>query len=140
MNFWIIVGIIIVSIIVVRKNLAELTKRKQKKLEKICTKIDHDWDGCKCFRCGKVRDEQHDWEGCICNRCGKDRHDWGDCECKRCGKVHDWIGCKCIRCGQEHHDWGEGGAHYHDVAGGHGGCTIYYYCNKCGAMKSEDTM
>ena len=31
----------------------------------------HKWDGCKCSRCGKVRDEQHDWIGCKCSRCGK---------------------------------------------------------------------
>ncbi|NLI52885.1 MAG: hypothetical protein GX417_01015 [Clostridiales bacterium] len=77
----------------------------------------HKWDGCKCKRCGKVRDEQHDWEGCKCKRCGKTRdegHDWDLCKgkCKRCGKAcdeqHDWDGCKCKRCGKvrdEQHDW-----------------------------------
>ncbi len=22
----------------------------------------HNWNGCRCERCGKTRDEQHDWE------------------------------------------------------------------------------
>ncbi|WP_222424137.1 hypothetical protein, partial [Desulfamplus magnetovallimortis] len=42
----------------------------------------HDWDGCKCRRCGRcgeIRDEQHDWDGCKCRRCGEirdEQHDW----------------------------------------------------------------
>lgn len=50
----------------------------------------HKWDGCKCLRCGKKRDEQHDWNGCKCRRCEKGRdeqHDWDGCECRRCGKL-----------------------------------------------------
>ena len=48
----------------------------------------HKWDGCKCTRCGKVRDEQHNWSGCKCTVCGKTRdeqHDWDLCKgnCKR---------------------------------------------------------
>ena len=49
----------------------------------------HKWDGCKCERCGKLRDEQHDWEGCKCKRCGKirdEQHDWNGRKCKGCGK------------------------------------------------------
>ena len=30
----------------------------------------HKWDGCKCTKCGKTRDEQHDWENGRCNICG----------------------------------------------------------------------
>jgi len=69
----------------------------------------HQWNGCKCERCGEIRDEQHDWNGCKCKRCGKTRdeqHDWDLCKgkCKRCGKTqpkqHDWDGCKCKRCGE----------------------------------------
>lgn len=36
----------------------------------------HKWDGCKCSRCGKVRDEQHAWIGCKCSRCGKEDQVW----------------------------------------------------------------
>ena len=25
-------------------------------------RLEHDWNGCICKRCGKTRDEQHDWE------------------------------------------------------------------------------
>jgi hypothetical protein len=69
----------------------------------------HKWDGCKCDKCGKTRDEQHDWDLCKgkCKRCGKpckEQHEWSGCKCTRCGKVrdeqHDWIGCKCEKCGK----------------------------------------
>lgn len=31
----------------------------------------HEWNGCKCMKCGKVRDAGHSWNGCICKTCGK---------------------------------------------------------------------
>ena len=31
----------------------------------------HKWDGCKCEKCGKVRDVGHSWNGCVCEACGK---------------------------------------------------------------------
>ena len=92
----------------------------------------HKWNGCKCTKCGKVRDEQHNWDSCICKKCGKVRneqhvwdayngkcikcgetcnsHIWDGCKCKRCGKIrneqHDWDGCKCKRCGRScNHLW-----------------------------------
>ena len=77
---------------------------------KLCGKAHvHDWDGCKCKRCGTVRNEGHEWDGCKCKRCGETRdeqHEWAGCSCNRCGaeKAHDWDGCKCKRCGKEH-DW-----------------------------------
>ena len=50
----------------------------------------HQWNGCKCERYGKTRDEQHDWEGCKCKRCGQvrdEQHDLGaDSICNRCWK------------------------------------------------------
>ena len=56
----------------------------------------HKWNGCKCKRCGKTRNEGHDWtnlNNCIkkCTRCGEQRetHDWDGCTCKKCGKVQD---------------------------------------------------
>jgi hypothetical protein len=77
----------------------------------------HKWNGCKCTKCGKTRDEGHDWDGCKCKICGKTR-DAGrsrkSCQdrCLRCGKTqagqHTWDGCKCKKCGKtrdEGHDW-----------------------------------
>jgi len=23
--------------------------------------FNHKWDGCKCLKCGKIRDKEHDW-------------------------------------------------------------------------------
>lgn len=71
----------------------------------------HKWDGCKCAKCGKTRNEGHDWDLCkgLCKRCGatqSKQHDWDLCKglCKRCGATqfeqHDWDGCKCTRCGK----------------------------------------
>ena len=34
----------------------------------------HKWNGCKCTRCGKTRNEQHDWKGIKCNLCEKQRY------------------------------------------------------------------
>jgi len=31
----------------------------------------HKWDGCKCTKCGKIRDEGHIWNDRICTVCGK---------------------------------------------------------------------
>jgi len=81
----------------------------------------HTWNGCKCTKCGKTRDEQHDWsQDCEkCSKCGMTRenqHDWSkDCEvCSKCGKTrekpHEWSkDCeKCSKCGkarENKHDW-----------------------------------
>lgn len=49
----------------------------------------HKWDGCKCAKCGKVRDKSHNWNECECKRCGKLRnqgHIWNGCDCTVCGK------------------------------------------------------
>ena len=96
-----------------------------------CIIFGHKWNGCKCMRCGKLRNEQHDWSGCVCSICGRERneqHDWDLCKgiCKRCRKIqreqHDWNGCKCMRCGKlrnEQHDWN--------------GCV----CSICGRVRDE---
>lgn len=54
----------------------------------------HQWNGCKCITCGKLRNEEHDWaRDCEkCATCGNTRdesHNWSkDCEkCALCGKV-----------------------------------------------------
>jgi len=76
----------------------------------------HKWNGCKCDKCGKIRDERHDWTNptrCKCTICGKTQ-DIGhvytkttECKaiCKICGKTtpavyHNWDGDKCIDCGK----------------------------------------
>ena len=61
----------------------------------------HTWDGCKCSKCGKTRNEEHNWsKDCEeCSKCGKTKdegHDWSkDCEkCVLCGRTregaHQW--------------------------------------------------
>jgi len=96
----------------------------------------HSWNGCKCSKCGKIRDENHFWkkDDCgICERCGKvkdENHSWGinDCSvCEKCGKVknenHSWSGCKCSKCGKtrnENHSWD--------------GCK----CSECGQTRDEN--
>ena len=67
----------------------------------------HKWNGCKCSKCGKVRDEGHNWDFChgTCVICGKvctTKHSWQDVPgkyvkiCNKCGirqaKRHDWNG------------------------------------------------
>jgi hypothetical protein len=39
-------------------------------------KLAHDWDGCRCKRCGLGRDWGHDWDSSTCQR-----------RCRRCGRV-----------------------------------------------------
>ncbi|MCL2049393.1 MAG: hypothetical protein FWG87_11785 [Defluviitaleaceae bacterium] len=72
----------------------------------------HKWDGCKCSKCGKVRDEGHNWNGCKCNSCGQTRNEQHNfsktpnkCEktCSICNEIresHDLDGSKCISCGK----------------------------------------
>jgi hypothetical protein len=53
----------------------------------------HQWRGCLCERCKKVRDEGHAWvlmkqETCKYKcRCGMQKyfHDWDKGKCRRCG-------------------------------------------------------
>ncbi len=77
----------------------------------------HKWDGCKCSKCGKTRDEGHAYEKIAgqckekCSRCGmeRDAHDWDGCTCRLCGATRD-----------ESHTFGEDG-----------------FCVKCGAPEPE---
>jgi len=90
-----------------------------------CISVFHNWNGCKCSKCGRIRDEQHSWDGCKCKECGagspsEDMHDWeyiksesGDSE------SDEWYGghfvtltttCtnmyyRCRRCKVEKVDW-----------------------------------
>lgn len=65
--------------------------------------LHHHWEGCRCTRCGEVRDEQDDWNHCRCRRCGLSRfshHDWQGCECSVCGKEqHKFVDGICTACG-----------------------------------------
>jgi len=82
----------------------------------------HQWNGCKCEKCGKERDTEHKWNGCKCEICGKTRdegHSYKTAnekcieKCSICGKEriieHKWNGCKCERCGEYLHHWDENG-------------------------------
>lgn len=54
----------------------------------ICGIAGHAWAGCKCERCGTVRDEEHSWNRCKCEVCGAVRdvdHVWTDNGCETCG-------------------------------------------------------
>jgi uncharacterized protein (TIGR02145 family) len=77
----------------------------------------HNWDGCQCTNCGKIRNEHHDLsKDCeTCAKCGTtiaNHHDWShDCErCHKCGKTrkneHSWTqNCEmCSKCGQKRYD------------------------------------
>ena len=46
----------------------------------------HKWVGCKCTRCGKVRDTGHEWNGCTCKYCGLKRDQDHDFKYKFKGK------------------------------------------------------
>lgn len=67
----------------------------------------HKWDGCKCSKCGKLRDEGHNWDFChgkcvICGKTCNSEHLWKTVSgkyvevCDKCGTKratsHDWKG------------------------------------------------
>lgn len=65
--------------------------------------LGHHWLGCKCERCGRLRDTGHRWCGCKCYTCDKLRdmgHRWDRCRCNRCRKArqHEWEGDVCRHC------------------------------------------
>lgn len=74
----------------------------------VLQRSEHVWNGCRCFNCGKTRDEEHIWNGCKCSNCNKTRdeeHSWEGCQCTRCGKQHDFVNIdickfKCSLCGK----------------------------------------
>lgn len=76
---------------------AWLAKRRFKHIVgAIVSREQHEWMGCTCKHCAKVRDEEHAWSGCTCTRCGK-QHDFDDAKvCGICGaklvdEVHETI-------------------------------------------------
>ena len=107
----------------------------------------HKWDGCKCTKCGKTRDEGHDWDLCkgVCKICGQTRppeHEWNGCVCARCGATrdegHDFVWkpeagqCKevCAICGKfgetKEHDW-------QPASSG----TCMEQCSRCGKTRKN---
>ena len=113
----VLVGLLFVGLVDVLaigiKALAEYLERRR--ILRTCRIKGHEWDGCKCRRCGEIRDAEHDWDGCKCRSRWKTRdegHGWDICVCRHCGKkrnvAHDWNGCKCRHCGEirdEGHQW-----------------------------------
>ena len=74
----------------------------------------HNWNGCKCKKCGEVRAEGHNYERvsgrCFekCEYCGDIRtipHEWDGCKCTYCGVVrdsnHSWDSYTCSHCGRQ---------------------------------------
>ncbi len=101
----------------------------------------HKWNGCKCTKCGKTRNEGHELNFCTCRICGaklNENHDWQPVEnkcaerCSVCRKErkreHSYITVegkceeKCSRCGQTRqipHKWQDG------------------YCMVCGEKQAD---
>jgi ankyrin repeat protein len=55
----------------------------------------HSWDGCKCTKCDKTRDELHNWNGCKCDICRNTRdeqHNWINGNCSVCKRSINSIG------------------------------------------------
>ena len=66
-----------------------------------CKKNGHLWNGCKCVRCGEMRDEGHHWRG------GNDKLHF--CTTCRKSEPHVWVGCTCKVCGAVEHEYDEDG-------------------------------
>ena len=68
-----------------------------------CRIAGHQWDGCKCTRCGELRDAEHHWTGCKCSVCGKIRdaqHIWEGIPCHLCHGEKRSQFCKSLSCAQ----------------------------------------
>lgn len=101
---WILIIIGVIFIIFIIRYVVEQSKEKK------CREVGHDWDGCKCERCGETRDEEHDLDCCICRKCGLEQHDWEYSSCYLKGgsfisnKTLDfdpyYYVYKCSRCGK----------------------------------------
>ena len=111
----------------------------------------HQWNGCKCERCGKIRDEGHNFVPvagkCIekCTICGKEctvSHQWNKCKCKVCGQTritgslndHDFpyingeLSCTCTICGYNAGKW-----HHWEYSYVKGQAGHKRVCSICGA-------
>ena len=75
------------------------------KIKISCENGNHDWNGCTCQRCGKVRNEAHKYS--------RMTYYGAAVSCHICGKVCNhrspeghslWVsGCKCSECGNDLH-------------------------------------
>lgn len=61
-----------------------------------CKLTGHKWQGCKCTRCGEIRNEEHDFKP-VANKCEE--------KCSICGErkelQHIWRNGTCTRCGTQ---------------------------------------
>ena len=92
----------------------------------------HRWNGCKCEKCGWVRSEGHVWKGCFCSICGRSRHEWKDGVCMVCGTVcghSDWDEVYSINYGQM--DYDSAGRGVEDFV------VTLYRCADCGMLRKE---
>ncbi len=78
--------------------------------------MEHDWNKCKCIKCGSIKDGQHEWNGCKCSICGvpspEEYHEWDGCICKICNHTrHEWLDDCILAPGQlsESYLWGRCG-------------------------------
>jgi hypothetical protein len=58
-------------------------------LKLLCALHLHDWNKCKCRRCGCLRNQFHDLDLCTCKLCGRKVHEFIELDsdlhtCKRC--------------------------------------------------------
>ena len=106
------------------------------------TCIWHDFDGCKCRKCGRTRDEGHDFDGCTCRKCGKIRdegHDFDGCTCRKCGKKihdHDWQEVSRDTNEVEEEYYSSEGDQYL-LSEGYTEEVITYRCRRCGEERTE---
>ena len=84
----------------------------------------HKWNGCKCVKCGKVRDKKHNWDGCTCSTCGtvRDSH-------------HAWKCGVCELCGQIDESKGHVDGYYKNKDGG----FVETYCLECRKLIKTNT-
>lgn len=90
----------------------------------------HKWNGCKCSKCGKVRDKEHNFETVsgkcnkVCSICGKEGHKY---------HKYQFVSGKCIEicsiCGEEGKIFNH---NYQPVSG-----VCQEKCSVCGDIQTE---
>jgi hypothetical protein len=93
-----------------------------------CGKVGHDFEGCKCKRCGAEDYSNHEWNKCVCSLCGglRLRGYKKDSVQYHAGPMIEVGQCKikCSACGTVLYDH----VYHESVSGG----AMYYGCKKCG--------
>ena len=84
----------------------------------------HKWDGCKCTKCGKIREVKYNWQ-----------HKWNNgCKCVNCGKLldanHKWNHGKCEVCGKINEKEGHSDKRKYELDGE----NVKIYCKECGEL------